>query len=164
MRSPDYRFITHWRVKAMPGEVYDLLSDSAQVATWWPQLYRKVEVVMPGDAHGVGKIVNARTRGFLPYTLRWSFRLTESHYPNGFSLEVWGDLTGTGTWDFMRDGDHTNVTYHWNVRGDKVLLKYFSFFLRPLFRINHDYVMKKGEEGLRGELLKRQAYTISISH
>ncbi len=35
---------------------------------------------------------------------------------------------------------------------DKPLLKYFSFLLRPLFQLNHDYVMKKGEEGLKRQL------------
>jgi hypothetical protein len=34
----------------------------------------------------------------LTYTINFTYRITESYYPNGYALEAWGDLTGNGRW------------------------------------------------------------------
>ncbi|HRH93835.1 MAG TPA: polyketide cyclase, partial [Candidatus Peribacteria bacterium] len=89
---------------------------------------------------------------FLPYVLRWNFRVTDSKRPDGFAIEAWGGLTGHGCWTFTQNGPDTDVAYEWSVRADKPLLKYFSFLLRPLFALNHNWVMDRGREGLLREL------------
>jgi hypothetical protein len=84
MAANDYHFITHWRVRATVKEVSDILRDATQLPRWWPSVYLKVEQLEPGDSEGVGKVVSLYTKGWLPYTLRWQFRVTESKYPYGF--------------------------------------------------------------------------------
>ena len=114
-----------------------------------PQLYKSVTVIEPGGDLGIGKVVHAETKGFLPYVLHWNFRVTSVEHAKVFRLKAWGDIDGQGIWTFAEDGFYTDVTYEWTVRAAKPLLKYFSFLLRPLFAANHNYVMRKGEEGLR---------------
>ena len=69
-----------------------------RLARWWPSVYLRVRVLEEGDERGVGKVVDLWTKGFLPYTLRWRFTVTESDAPNGFRLEATGDFVGRGIW------------------------------------------------------------------
>ena len=147
----------------MPGtveEVSAVLGDAAGLPRWWPSVYLDVRVVEPGDERGVGKVVALHTRGRLPYTLRWHYRVTDVR-PNGYSLHAWGDLTGRGVWTFEQRGSPARpwvlVTYDWTVRADKPLLRLLSPLLRPLFAWNHRWAMRRGERGLRRELARRRA-------
>ncbi|HEX8088110.1 MAG TPA: SRPBCC family protein [Blastocatellia bacterium] len=159
MPSNDYRFVTRWRVEGTVNEVADILKDAAALPRWWPSVYLDVQVLEQGDENGVGKIVSLYTKGWLPYTLTWQFRITESHYPHGFSLEALGDFTGRGTWALEQDGAHVNVTYDWKVSADKPLLSALSFLLKPVFSANHKWAMARGEESLRLELARCRART-----
>ena len=122
MPSKDYHFITHWRVEGAVAEVHDVLGDAPDLAGWWPSVYLAVREVRPGDERGVGRVVDLYTKGWLPYTLRWQFRTTEAR-PDGFSLEAWGDFAGRGSWTFAQDGRWVDITYDWQIRADKPLLR-----------------------------------------
>jgi len=152
MPSNDYHFITRWRVEGTLNEVADVLKAAEELPRWWPSVYLDVKVLEPGDKDGIGKIVKLYTKGWLPYTLRWQFRVTESRYPLGFSLEAWGDLNGRGIWNLEQDGEYVNVTYDWKIRADKPLLRTLSFLFKPLFSANHRWAMARGEESLKVEL------------
>ena len=106
-----------------------------------------------------GKTVGLYTKGWLPYTLNWQFRVTESRYPHGWSLEAWGDFVGSGIWRFKQHGRWVEATYDWKIRADKPLLRYLSPLLRPAFAANHRWAMASGEESLRLELARRRAST-----
>lgn len=159
MPSHKYHFITHWRVKGTVEEVSDILGDAPALARWWPSVYLNVQELEPGNEQGVGKVVSLYTKGWLPYTLRWQFRVTESREPYGFSLDAWGDFVGRGVWTFEQAGQWVNITYDWLVLADKPLLRYLSFLLKPIFAANHHWAMARGEESLRLELARRHAAT-----
>jgi hypothetical protein len=159
MPANDYQFVTRWRLPGSPEQVSDLLGDTETVSRIWPSLYTRARVVEPGDEHGLGRVVQVVTRGHLPYTLRWSYRIVDSRHPNGYSIEARGDMVGTGVWTFEPDGDSTRVTYEWRVRTEKPLLRLLSPILKPLFKSNHDRVMADGERALRAELERRRAAT-----
>ena len=156
MASNDYHFITHWRVEATCEEVADVLKEAKALPRWWPSVYLDVKEIEQGDQNGVGRVVSLYTKGWLPYTLRWQFRVTESHYPYGFSLEAWGDFIGRGVWTFEQDGRFVNVTYDWRIRAEKKLLQWLSFLLKPIFSANHRWAMSRGEESLKLELARRR--------
>jgi hypothetical protein len=118
-----------------------------------------VKQLEPGGENGVGKLISLRAGGWLPYTLRINFRTIESRYPNGFSMDATGDLEGKGIWTFVQDGRFVNVTYDWTIRANKPIIDKLSFLLRPIFRSNHRWTMKRGEESLKLELLRRRSQT-----
>ena len=91
-----YRFVTRWLVPAGREEVAEILADAPALARWWPSVYLRVTELEPGDGRGLGKVVDLWTKGWLPYTLRWRFRVTESDPPAGFALEATGDFVGRG--------------------------------------------------------------------
>jgi hypothetical protein len=142
-------------VKASIQDVSDLLSEATDLPRWWPSVYLSAVEEEPGDADGLGKVVRLHTRGRLPYTLRWSFRVTEADAPNGFSLEAWGDFVGRGVWTFTQDGEYADVSYDWRVSAEKRLLRTLSFALKPLFSWNHRWAMDQGYASLQEELARR---------
>jgi hypothetical protein len=159
MASNDYHFITHWRVEAAIEEVAEILGNGTDLVRWWPSVYLNAEELEPGDAQGVGRVISLYTKGWLPYTLRWQFRITESRFPHGFTLEAWGDFDGRGIWTLEQDGRWVDVTYDWKIRAEKPLLRYFSFIMKPIFGANHRWAMAQGEESLKLELARRHAAT-----
>ena len=159
MPDNDYHFIDRWRVEADVKEVADILEDAMSLAVWWPSVYFAVKEIEPGGAGGVGKRISLRAGGWLPYTLRIEFRTTESRYPNGFSMDATGDLEGKGVWTFAPDGPFVNITYDWTIRANKPIIDKLSFLLKPIFRSNHNWTMRRGEESLKLELLRRRAQT-----
>jgi hypothetical protein len=157
MASTDYHFVDKWQVEGELKEVADVLEDAMSLPRWWPSVYFEVEELEPGGEHGIGKVIRLRAGGWLPYTLRISFRTIESRYPNGFSMEAFGDLEGKGVWTFEQNGPHVNVTYDWTIQANKPIIRGLSFILRPIFRSNHNLTMKRGQESLKLELLRRRA-------
>lgn len=149
-----YHFVTRWRVEARIEEVSDILSDPLQLPRWWPSVYLDVKEVKPGR---IGRVIDVWTKGWLPYTLRWRFVVTESEPPRHFRLEATGDFVGRGIWTLRQDGPIADVTYDWEVHAEKPLLKFFSFALKPIFAANHRWAMARGEESLARELRRRRA-------
>jgi hypothetical protein len=157
MSSNNYQFVTHWHVPGTVAEVAEVLSEAEELPRWWPAVYLDVKVTDPGDEDGIGKEVSLHTRGWLPYTLRWRFRVTESDYPHSFALESSGDFKGRGEWWLRQNGPLVDVAYEWQVQAEKPLLRYLSFLLRPIFERNHRWAMARGEQSLRLELDRRAA-------
>ena len=83
--------------------------------------------------------------------------LTTEKREDGFTVKAVGELEGTGVWHFEQDGDFVNVTFDWTVIANKPLIEKLSFILKPIFRSNHNWTMRRGEESLKLELLRRRA-------
>jgi hypothetical protein len=157
MADNDYHFITTWRVEnAALAEVTEILGNAEDLPRWWPSVYLDVKIVEPGGPDGVGRLVELYTKGWLPYTLRWSFRVKEAT-ATGSTIEAFGDFVGRGIWTFTQDGDAVIAKYDWKIRADKPLLRRLSRLLKPLFSANHHWAMARGEESLRLELMRRRA-------
>ena len=148
--SNEYVFVTRWRVTGSVEEVTEILEDAEGLPRWWPSVYLRVRKLPDG-------VVDLYTKGWLPYTMRWQFRVTERHPPHGFRLEARGDLVGRGEWTLRQDGDCAEIEYEWRVRADKPLLRHGSFIFKPIFAANHRWAMARGEESLRLEILRRHA-------
>lgn len=156
MAAHDYHFVTVWHIdRATCGQISDVLSRAEDLPRWWPSVYLSVNVVTPGDEKGIGKRVELHTRGWLPYTLRWSFVVTENREPHGFTLEARGDFVGRGEWTITPEADGVRVVYDWRVRAEKGLLKTFSLVMKPVFSWNHRWAMDQGYQSLRRELARR---------
>lgn len=155
--TSDYTFLTTWRLPDTAcEEAYRVLEDVERLAEWWPSVYLDVQVREKGQPGGIGKLVALHTKGWLPYTLRWSFRVTAAEFPKGFALQASGDFVGTGVWAFRQDGADCVVTYDWRISAEKPLLRRLTWLLRGLFSANHEWAMRKGLESLKLELRRRR--------
>ena len=156
----EYHFVTNWKIEGTAREVAEVLGDPLGLARWWPSVYIEVHELEPGDpVTHVGRVIDLYTKGWLPYTLRWRFKVTESRGDSGFALVAEGDFVGTGVWTLEQQGDIVDVQYDWRIRADKPLLRYGTFAFRPIFGANHRWAMARGEESLKLELLRRRART-----
>ena len=157
MAENQYHFVDRWRVKGDVKEVADILEDALALPRWWGSVYFDVKEIEPGGEGGIGKLIRLHAGGWLPYTLHINFRTIASNYPHGFSMDATGDLEGRGIWTFEQDDSFVNVTYDWTIRANKPIIEKLSFLLKPIFRSNHNWTMKRGEESLKLELLRRRA-------
>ena len=156
----EYHFVTNWKIPGTAREVAEVLGDPLELARWWPSVYLDVRELKPGNAEThVGRVIELYTKGWLPYTLRWRFEVTESRGAAGFSLVADGDFVGTGVWTLEEQGEIVDVQYDWRIRADKPLLRYGSFLFRPIFSANHRWAMARGEESLKLEMQRRHART-----
>jgi len=138
-----YSFVTDWSFEAPIHDVWHAISDICSYPEIWPD-FKKVQVRV-GDGRSVGSIIDAETRGRLPYSLNYSLEVVESVEPRHILLKSAGDLVGSGRWELSPLGDsRTAVKYYWDVATTNPVLN----FLAPLFRSalarNHDEVMARG--------------------
>jgi hypothetical protein len=153
-----YRFITRWRFEATQEEVFTLLDEPLEFAQWWPAVWLRAEQENAADpTTGIGRRVRFVSKGWLPYTLRWTARTVTRTVPHSLTIEVTGDVEGAGRWTLRRDGRFVDVTYLWTIHANKPLVRYLSFLFRPVFASNHRWAMATGEKSLRLELARRRA-------
>jgi hypothetical protein len=159
MGSADYEFRTVWRVAGSPDEVAAILAETATLPRWWPSVYLSAAPIpgTPDPPDGIPPPARLHTKGWLPYTLRWTLTVTEPVTRSGFALTAAGDLNGTGRWTFEPDGPETVVTFDWRVSAAKPLLRRLSWLLKPGFAANHRWAMARGQESLALELRRRRS-------
>lgn len=155
MPANEYQFFTHWELKGTVEEAFDIIDNPTDLPRWWPAVYLDSEELQPGNDAGIGKMVALHTRGWLPYTLRWRFRVVEKLRPERIVLDAWGDFVGRAIVTFQQKGQIAHLDYDWRIRADKPLLRYGSFLLKPLFAANHHWAMKQGMQSLQRELQRR---------
>lgn len=159
MPANAYHFVTRWRIQAPITLLFDILSQPLDLVNWWPSVYVSVTELSPGDSRGIGRVIDLFTKGWLPYTLRWRFRVVAVERPHHIVLTAAGDFIGRGVWTLIEDGDAVLITYDWEVEAHKPLLRRLSFLLKPVFSANHRWAMRQGEISLQLEVARRQAST-----
>jgi hypothetical protein len=148
---------THWRLRGSAAQAFEILSAPLEFVRWWPEVYLAVREVRPGDANGVGRLLDLETKGKLPYRLRWQAEVLAVDKPRAMSIRAQGDLDGRGEWRFAEDGDFVDVRYDWTVYVAKPWMVVLAPALRPVFAANHHWAMARGLEGLTRELARSNA-------
>jgi uncharacterized protein YndB with AHSA1/START domain len=143
--ASEYVFVDEWHVAAPPEVLFEIMADSRTYPEWWLPVYISVEADGPP---AVGCIARHHFKGRLPYTLRMRAELVRMDRPRQFEVRVDGDLRGRGVWTFTPQGGGTHVRWDWTVFADKPLLRYLTPVLRPLFRWNHAWAVKRAQEQL----------------
>ena len=155
----EYRFVNTWRMRGDIETVSEILGDPEGYQRWWPSAWLDYKGIKHGDDRGVGGIFRYRVKGWMPYTLKLTFHVRDVRAPHGFTVEATGDLVGQGIWTIAQQGDRVEVRYEWRVRADRAFIRKLSRPLKPLFRSNHFWVMRKGARSLQVELARRRATT-----
>lgn len=157
MGFSDYHFVTHWRVEGDREVVYEILKDGERYPEWWRPAYV--------SCRRVGKeAVTALVRAKLPYTLEFTSELVREKRPEEIEIRATGELHGRGLWSLRQSGSFTEVDFHWDVQARKPWVRALSFLLKPLFRWNHDWVMKTGEPCLQEEVSRKSIHAGSAAN
>jgi len=143
--AKEYVFVDEWDVDAPQRAVFDALADSRTYPEWWKPVYIEVE----GDCEpAIGCSSKQHFKGRLPYTLRTTSEIVAFEPPSSVAVKVVGDLTGSGAWTLTPSDRGVHVRFDWTVVADRPLLRYLTPVLRPVFRWNHDWSVKRAIEGL----------------
>ena len=156
----EFQFVTVWRIEAPLPRVCDAVSR----CLYWPDWWRGVESVEefdPGDAEGIGSLRRFTWRGRLPYRLTFDVRVTRIVPLTMLEGHASGEVEGIGRWRFSSEGDVTVVCYEWQIRTRRLWMNLIAPLARPLFKWNHDQVMRQGAEGMARLL---NARLVSLAH
>lgn len=147
----DYHLITIWRIEAPLDEVYAVIHDALHWPEWWPGA-ECVEQVSGGDAKGVGSVLRYAWQGKLPYSVVFDVCTTRIDDLVAIEGNACGDLEGTGSWRFSRQGELSVIHYEWHVRSTRLWMNLSAPFARPIFVRNHVQIMEQGGIGLARRL------------
>ena len=151
----EYRFVDRWFMSATVEEAYEIVGDTLGYPRWWSDVF--VSVDGDGGPPRPGRHVQIVSRGFLPYLLRWEAEVTEADSPRSFDFTMEGDFVGGGSWTFEGADGGTNAVFDFRPRVEKPGVKQLSPVLKPLFRWNHRWAMKRGEQGVNALLTRSDA-------
>jgi hypothetical protein len=141
-----YRFHRVWHLDARPADVYAALERLPDYPAWWPEVREAVRV--GEDA------VRIRCRATLPYGLVFtSTEVRRDPVARVLEARLAGDLDGLARWTIGPAlGGGTDAVFDEEVVATKPLLRRLAPVARPVFRANHELMMRHGRTGLRAYL------------
>lgn len=149
-----YCLRSEWRFDAPLAAVWDALLDAESWPAWWPGV-ECLATLDPGGASGLGASRLWLCRSALPFGLRFTTRVTCIDPLQRIEGLVEGELEGRGCCRLWREGNQTCVRHDWQVRTTPAWMTWTVRLLpiaRPLFRWNHDALMRAGGRGLARRL------------
>jgi uncharacterized protein YndB with AHSA1/START domain len=150
-----YQFVDRWFVQAPVEDVYETIGAPLDYPTWWGDVFPET-----GGDEGPprpGRRNTITARGFLPYRLHFVAEVTEAEKPRYIRLRLEGDFEGGGEWTFEEAESGTAATLDWRPIVQKPIVKHLTPVLRPLFRSNHNWTMRRGERHIAEYLARRPA-------
>jgi uncharacterized protein YndB with AHSA1/START domain len=150
--APAYRFLDTWRIPAPIERVYDVIGDSLGYERWWTDFV----IRSSGDSGEPrpGKRNELLVKAYLPYKVSFGLEVLEAERPVRILSRLSKDFSGTGEWTLHETPEGTEAVLDWRPSVNHPLIRYLTPLLRPLFRSNHDWAMRRGERQLR-EYLSR---------
>lgn len=145
--SAEYRFLDEWRVPMPIERVYSLVGEPKRYPEWWSDVFLAADG--EGGAPEPGKATSVVARGFLPYRLRFTITCTACTEPLRIESVLSGDFAGSGTWileELPESG--TRAQLDWRPVVNKPGVRQLTPLLRPLFRANHNWTMRRGRDAI----------------
>jgi uncharacterized protein YndB with AHSA1/START domain len=150
-----YHFVTRWHVDAPIDAAWDAIVDPARWPSWWKGV-ESVSVLSPGDDRGIGGRQHYVWKSALPYRLGFDVTTTRVERLHLLEGRAEGELAGTGRWDLHEGTDGgTDITYFWDVHTTRPWMNALGPLAAPVFKWNHDYVMRAGGRRLAKLLARR---------
>lgn len=154
--SNRYHLFTEWEFDAPLDLVWEAIFHAEAWPDWWKGA-QSVVTLERGDACGLGAQRRYTWKSVLPFHLTFVSRVTRIKPLRLIEGCVDGDLTGTGCCLFWRERARTVVSYEWQVRTTRLWMTALAPLARPIFRWNHDAIMRAGGVGLARYLEARLA-------
>lgn len=144
----DYAFLTTWLLDCPREPVWDAVHDQAGWPSWWRGVEEAEEISRPPGGEDVGTVSRMVWKSFLPYRVQFEVETTRVERPSLLEGRATGELEGIGRWRFYEQEGVTAVLYEWNVATTRAWMNQLAPVLRPVFEWNHDWVMRRGGEGI----------------
>ena len=146
-----FQLVSHWHLAAPIDAVWDALKATERWPSWWRYVKSVVEL-RPGDAEGMGSVRHIAWSSRLPYGVAFDVEVVEMQRPRRMRARARGQLDGMGIWELTPEGKSTHVRYTWCVDLTTRWMRLVAPVAAPVFRWNHNGVMRAGAEGLARHL------------
>lgn len=147
-----YEYVSDWRLDAPPAAVWQALTEVESWPQWWPYV-KRVQTLRKGEPSGVGAIRRIAWGSRLPYGFTLDVECTEADRERRLVGAARGDLEGTGVWELAPlAGGGTAVRYTWTLAVNTRWMRVVAPLAAPVFRWNHEGVMRGGRDGLARRL------------
>jgi uncharacterized protein YndB with AHSA1/START domain len=144
---PAYRFLDRWVVRAPIERVDDALGDVLAYERWWTDfVVRATGDEAPPEP---GKKNELLVKAYLPYKVEFGLEVLEAERPTRILSRLSKDFDGTGEWTLEEADGATVATLDWRPAVNHPLIRHLTPVLRPLFRSNHNWAMRRGERQIR---------------
>jgi hypothetical protein len=160
--STHFDLVSQWRIHAPVDRVWAALTDPEGWPAWWPYV-KAVRTLRSGGSDGVGAVRRIDWSTRLPYRIVIEVESVEVVRHQRLRGRSRGQLEGEGLWLLRAEPAFTDVTYVWRVTLKRPWMRWLAPLLAPVFRWNHDGVMRAGEAGLRRLLEQAPARQIVAS-
>lgn len=154
--------LSHWHLAAPVHQVWAALADVPAWPHWWPQV-RRVQLVAAGAPGGVGRVHRIHWASGLGYAVALEIEAVEVLPPERLRGRARGTMQGEGVWLLSAEPGGTQLTYLWRVRLVTRWMRWLAPLLAPVFRRNHERVMRAGADGLARYLAAQAASARSRS-
>lgn len=146
-RCNSYALTTLWQLDAPLEAVWEAIVHAERWPDWWTGVERVV-MLERGDLIGLGARHRYTWKSRLPYRLTFDTRVTRVEPLCLLEGRVEGELEGIGRWRFARAAQLTQVRFDWRVHTTRWWMNLLAPLARPVFRWNHDALMRAGGIGL----------------
>ena len=151
MDTHHFDLVSHWRIAAPVDRVWAALAEPETWPLWWPYV-RAVHTLRQGRTGGVGSLRRIVWATRLPYQVVIEVEAIESLRHERLRGRSRGQLQGEGIWLLRPERGFTDVTYVWRVELGSRWMRWLAPVLAPVFRWNHNGVMRAGGIGLARHL------------
>lgn len=148
---PTFALVSDWHISAHIDAVWRALNHPDYWPRWWP-FVRTVEKLRAGDANGLGSIYRIEWTSRLPYDITFEVETVEVIPQRLIRGSARGQLNGQGVWELRPDTTSTHVRYTWTVALGQPWMRFVAPLAAPVFRWNHNAVMRAGALGLSRHL------------
>jgi uncharacterized protein YndB with AHSA1/START domain len=146
----EYRFLDRWTIAAPIERVYDTIGEPLGYTRWWTDFVLRA-TGDPGPP-APGKRNELLVKAYLPYKVNFGLEVVDAERPHRIHSRLSQDFDGTGTWLLEETADGASATLDWRPTVNHPLIRHLTPVLRPLFRSNHNWAMRRGERQLRAYL------------
>jgi len=146
-----FQLLSHWHVAAPVEAVWEALKATGEWPRWW-RYVKSVQELHAGDADGLGAVRHIAWSSRLPYGVAFDVEVVELQRPRLMRGVARGQLQGVGLWELDPDGATTRVRYTWCVDLTRRWMRLVAPLAAPVFRWNHNGVMRAGAQGLARHL------------
>jgi uncharacterized protein YndB with AHSA1/START domain len=143
----EYSFLTTWLLEAEREQVWEAIYDSERWPQWWNGVL-EAEKLEEGNDAGIGQLGRYIWKAKLPYRVEFFIRTTKVERPFLLEGDATGELAGIGRWRLFEQDGVTAAIYEWNVHTTKAWMNALAPVAGPVFKSNHDYVMRNGGVGI----------------
>lgn len=160
-----YDLSSSWAFPNSQQEVWDVIADPNMAwPDWWPgcTLAKPLErIPYTGTSEADTLLATTATLNFkasLGYTLSVSYHPTLVDSPNEIAFDAGGDLEGEGRVSLSATNNgQTQMDIEWRVRPTSRWMSFLSPVASPAFTYAHATLMRRGEQGLKNYLARKNA-------